>query len=134
MVDIAPTLCEAAGIQRPDSFQGRSFYELISDPSAEDKHRESVYSEYYNSNINHRHPLAFLTTVNDGRWKLTKVHSLEGTKQIVSELYDLKNDPFEHNNLYGNPDYLPEQARMLALLADRMAQTLDPLPVRKAFW
>ena len=134
MVDIAPTLCEAAGIGRPASFQGRSFYQLITDPDAEDKHRESVYSEYYNSNINHRHPLAFLTTVNDGRWKLTKVHSLEGAKQITSELYDLKNDPFEHNNLYGNPEYLPEQARMLALLADRMAQTLDPLPVRKAFW
>ena len=134
MVDIAPTLCEAAGIQAPLSFQGRSFYQLVTDEEAEDHHRDSVYSEFYNSNINHRDPLAFLTMVCDGRWKLVKVHSAGPESIPGSELYDLATDPGEHNNLYGRPEYQAQQTRMLELLADRMAQTADPLPVRHAFW
>lgn len=134
MVDVAPTLCEAAGIERPPAFQGRSFLPLVTDAQAADGFRQSVYAEYYNANINHRNPLAFLTMVSDGRWKLTKVHSLEGQPPLGGELYDLKRDPHEHVNLYDHPDHLSEQARMLALLADRMAQTVDPLPVRHAFW
>ena len=134
MVDVAPTLCEAAGIAPPASFQGRSFLPLITDPCAPDHHRDSVYCEYYNANINHRDPLAFLTMVCDGRWKLVRVHAAEGQKVSGSELYDLQSDPGEHRNLYGDPAFAAEQTRMLELLADRMAQTADPLPVRRAFW
>ena len=134
MVDVAPTLCEAAGIEAPASFQGRSILKLITDSAAPDRHRLSVYSEYYNSNINHRNPKAFLTMVCDGRWKLVKVHSPDGQSIPGSELYDLDNDPGEHDNLYGKEAFREQQLRMLELLADRMAQTLDPLPERKAFW
>ena len=134
MIDVAPTLCEAAGIDAPPSFQGRSFLPLLTDAGAPDRHRESVYSEYYNSNINHRDPLAFLTMVCDGRWKLTRVHSPDARDIPGSELYDLETDPGEHVNLYGRPEYAAEQMRMLELLADRMAGTADPLPVRRASW
>ena len=134
MVDLAPTLCEAAGIDPLPTFQGRSFYRLVTDEHAADHHRESVYSEFYNSNINHRNPLAFLTMVFDGQWKLIRVHSTEKDKIGGSELYNLKDDPGEHNNLYGIPEYASEQLRLLELLSDRMAQTVDPCPERKAFW
>ena len=134
MVDLAPSLCEAAGIAAPASFQGRSFLPLVTDADAPDHHRDSVYSEYYNSNINHRDPLAFLTMVCDGRWKLVRVHSTDGKAIPGSELYDLEADPGEHDNLYGKPEYADEQIRMLELLADKMAQTNDPLPERRAFW
>ena len=134
IVDLAPTLCQAAGIDVPPSFQGRSFLPLITDGAAPDHHRDSVYAEFYNSNINHRNPLAFVTMVFDGRWKLVKAHAAEGAPDAGSELYDLASDPQEHVNLYGKPEYMAEQARMLALLTDRMAQTCDPLPVRRAFW
>lgn len=134
MVDVAPTLCEAAGIKAPVSFQGRSFLRLVTDVQTQDYHRSSVYCEFYNSNINHRNPLAFLTMVCDGRWKLVKVHSSEKENVSGSELYDLETDPGEHNNLYGKPEYQAQQLRMLELLTDRMAQTTDPLPIRHAFW
>ena len=134
MVDLAPTLCVAAGIGIPVSFQGRSFLGLLTDGAAPDHHRNSVYSEYYNSNINHRDPLAFLTMVCDGRWKLVKVHGTDTLDIPGSELYDLEADPGEHVNLYGKPEAAAEQMRMLEVLADRMAQTADPLPVRRAFW
>ena len=134
LVDLAPTLCEAAQLERPEAFQGRSFLPLVTDRNAPDKLRESVYSEFYNANINHRHPKAFLTMVSDGRMKLVKAHGEEGCGDPGSELYDLKTDPGEHRNLYGNPAFLEAQAKMLALLTDRMAGTLDPLPHRRAFW
>lgn len=134
LIDLAPTLCDIADIEKPPSFQGRSFLPLLIDRSVPDRHRESVYAEFYNSNINHRNPKAFLTMVSDGQWKLVKVHSPEGEEDYGSELYDLAADPGEHHNLYGDPAYLDVQARMLALLADRMAQTIDPLPSRRAFW
>ena len=134
MTDLAPTLCEAAGIEAPAAFQGRSFLPLLTDEGVPDRHRESVYSEYYNANINHRDPLAFLTMVSDGRWKLVRVHSPEGGAIPGSELYDLENDPGEHHNLWGKPEAAAEQMRMLELLADRMARTADPLPIRRAFW
>ena len=72
--------------------------------------------------------------VSDGRWKHVRVHGTDAEEIPGSELYDLENDPGEHVNLYGSPDHAAEQMRMLELLADRMAQTADPLPVRRAFW
>ena len=134
LVDLAPTLCEMADIPLYEGFQGRSFLPLLTDSGASDNHRQSVYAEFYNSNINHRNPKAYVTMVFDGRWKLVKTHSPEGEEDYGSELYDLENDPGEHINLYNHPDYIQEKARMLSLLTDRMAQTLDPLPRRRAFW
>lgn len=134
LIDIAPTLCDLSGMEKPQSFQGRSFAQILTDPEHQDRHRESVYCEFYNSNINHRNPKAFITSVYDGRWKLVKSHSPEGSPDFGSELYDLVSDPGEHVNLYNSPDHIEVKARMLELLSDRMAQTLDPLPERRAFW
>lgn len=134
MVDVAPTLCEAASIEKPLGFQGRSFLPLLTQHDIRDHHRDSVYAEFYNSNINHRNPLAFLTMVCDSKWKLVKVHSTEERNIPGSELYDLIADPGEHHNLYNNPIYTEQKLRMLELLADRMAQTCDPDPIRRAFW
>lgn len=134
LIDLAPTLCDLAEIEHPKSFQGRSFAPLLTDEAIADKHRQSVYAEFYNSNVNHRNPKAYLTMVSDGRWKLVKTHAPEGESDWGSELYDLETDPGEHRNLYGQPEYLEIQAHMLALLADRMAQTIDPLPLRRSFW
>ncbi|MBR2987805.1 MAG: sulfatase-like hydrolase/transferase [Clostridia bacterium] len=134
LIDLAPTLCELAGVEPPHSFQGRSFASLLTDEAKEDRHRESVYAEFYNANLNHRNPKAYLTMVSDQRFKLVKVHNSEGEYDCGGELYDLVGDPGEHNNLYGKQEYLEVQARMLALLSDRMAQTIDPLPERKSFW
>ncbi len=134
MIDIAPTLCEAAQIAAPPSFQGKSFYKLITDADMPDYHRGSVYSEYYNSNINHRNPLAFVTMVSDGHRKLVKAHAADGESPLGGELYDLDADPHEHVNLYNKPEYTEMKAGMLELLADKTAQTLDPLPERRSFW
>ena len=134
LADLAPTLCEAAGLPSYEGFQGKSFWKLLTGEKQEDFHRDSIYCEYYNSNINHRHPLAFATCVCDGRYKLVKVHQRRGEEGCKGELYDLSEAPLERNNHYEDAAFSEVKTRLLELMCDRMAQTCDPLPARKASW
>ena len=134
LVDLAPTLCDAVGVEKDPGMQGRSLWPILTGHAPVDVFRKNVYSEYYNSNIKHKNPLAFDTMVFDGRYKLVKVHDRDGQMVCCGELYDLWEDPTETHNRYGDPAYLEVQANMLAQLCDRMAETCDPLPVRKACW
>ena len=133
LTDLAPTLCEAAGLPVFEGFQGKSFWKLLTGETDLHTHRSSVYSEYYNSNINHRDPLAFATMVCDGRYKLVRVHGDLG-KTADGELYDLEERPLERKNHYQDPGMAEVKMRLLETMCDRMAQTCDPLPVRKACW
>ena len=92
-------------------------------------HRDSVYCEYYEAMPWHTEPEAHATMVYDGRYKLSRYHtSKEG------ELYDLQSDPDEFKNLWNDPAYAHEKIRMLELLTDRMADTVDPLPLPTDKW
>lgn len=134
LTDLAETICDGMGIPKAPGMQGKSFWPLLTGNVPLEIHRKSVYSEYYNSNINHRDPLAFVTMVFDGRYKLCRVHDLNGEQEITGELYDLTSDPGEHQNLYQSSETADVKMRMLEMMCDRMAQTMDPLPLRKAYW
>ncbi len=134
LTDLAPTLCDAAGLPQYEGFQGRSFWKLLTGEAAEDVHRDSVYCEYYNSNVNHTDPRAFVTMICDGRYKLVRVHKCPGTEGADGELYDLQEQPLERYNHYTDPAYAEVKMRLLEGMTDRMAQTCDPLPYRLAFW
>ncbi len=134
LCDLAPTLCDAVGIPQYAGFQGRSFWQMITDPDAPDKHRDSAYSEYYNANIGHREPFAFTTMVTDGRYKLCKVHPGRDYHGVIGELYDLREMPLERYNHYDDPAYAEIKIRLLEIMTDRMAETCDPLPEREAEW
>jgi arylsulfatase len=126
-VDIAPTLLEAAGLPPAPGMQGRSLWTLLGEPGALDRHRDDVYSEYHNASIMFSDPelLAFLTMVRSQRYKLVAAHGL-GT----GELYDLAEDPDETHNRWNDGEYQSVKISMLERLVDRMAWTVDPLPVR----
>ncbi len=113
LADLAPTICEAAGLPLYEGFQGKSFWKILTGESDLNTHRDSVYREFYNSNINHRNPLAFTTIVCDGRYKLTKVHGC--TQGAEGELYDLQEKPLERYNHYNNPAFTEIKVRMLEL-------------------
>ena len=134
LVDLAPTICNASGIPVYEGMQGKSLWELLTGKKPLDEHRASVYCEYYNSNINHRNPLAFSTMVSDGRYKLVKVHDRNNEIECRGELYDLEEDPTETINRFYDNEYKDVKIKMLELMCDRMAETCDPLPLRRAFW
>lgn len=129
LVDLVPTLLDAAGLPPEPGVQGKSLWSSIAKGQGRSD-RESVYCEYYNAMNWHDSPgPAFMTMIRDERWKLVADHGNGG-----GELYDLDADPGEHVNLWNHPDHREERFRMLEQLAARMAFTVDPLPARRAIW
>lgn len=125
LTDLAPTLLEVLELEREDGMQGRSFYSLLTDTQESDEHREDVFSEFYNA-LAYNDPPAYVSMLRTKQHKLVVTHGFE-----VGELYDLQEDPGEHINLWDNSEYTSVKVRMLKRLADRMAWTADPLPIRK---
>ncbi|HUV08175.1 MAG TPA: sulfatase-like hydrolase/transferase [Spirochaetia bacterium] len=125
LVDIAPTLLEAAGVDVPPSVQGRSLYSICAGESSAHVHRETVYSEYYNSLVTHRDPVPYVTMVRGRRFKIVCYSGL-GT----GELYDLANDPQEQENLWGSSDLADVKVEYLLKCLDASVFAMDPLPLR----
>jgi arylsulfatase A-like enzyme len=129
LVDLAPTLLEAVGLERHPGMQGRSLWPLLTGAAPLDEHREDIYCEYYNGLVSHKDPTAQVTMVRMERYKLVVTHGLN-----TGELYDLKQDPFETFNRWDDPAYGAVKLEMFQRLCDRMAWTVDPLPPRVAPW
>lgn len=128
LVDIAPTLLEAAGLDVPLRMQGRSLWPLLT--GERDDHRTDVYCEQYAAQSPHELADAGLRTMlRTDRYKLVRHHGTD-----AGELYDLDADPTETVNRYDDPDYREIQTRLMTRLADRMAGTADPLPENVGTW
>jgi len=131
--DIVPTLLELCGWEIEPQIQGRSFAGLMQN-NAQDSHRPYVYCEYYNSNINHRDPFAYMTMICDGKHKLVRIHNNKHDDDIEGELYDLEKDPTETVNRYHDSSYADVKLRLFEYMTDSMAYTCDPLPLRRSPW
>lgn len=129
LVDLAPTLLDAAELDIYPGMQGRSLWPLLQGKTDPDQHREDIYCEYYNAMPWHREPTAQATMLRTREHKLVVAHGLN-----TGELYDLAADPGEAHNLWGHPDHQTLKLDLYQQLADRMAWTVDPLPPRRAAW
>ena len=125
MVDLAPTLMEAAGLEIPERMQGRSLIPLLTGQT--DKHRDSIYCEYFDSMaVYDPPPMAMCAR--------TEQHKIVYFQQGVGELYDLEKDPTESYNLWAVPSARALRAQMMETLMSRVVDTVDPIPVRKCMW
>lgn len=125
LVDLAPTLLELCGIAREPGMQGRSLAAALDGSGAPG--RDDVYCEYYNAMPWHPptvHPQATMVRTDD--MKLVVIHGAD-----EGELYDLRADPEERHNLWSDPGRIGDKLAMYRRLADRMAWTVDPLPLRR---
>ena len=129
LVDLAPTLLDAAGLPRHPGMQGHSLWPILTGQPVEQPRRDSVYSEYYNAMPWHQDPVAYATMLRTDTHKLVVVHGLD-----TGELYELAADPSETDNLWDDPDMQLIKIDLLKRLCDRMAWTTDPLPVRQSVW
>jgi arylsulfatase A-like enzyme len=93
-IDVAPTILEVAGIQKPAQMHGRSILPLLS--SKEVKWRDKIFYEYYWEYDFPQTPT--MHGVRTDRYKLIRYHGIWDT----NEFYDLQEDPYEMNNLIGS--------------------------------
>lgn len=111
-IDYAPTYLDLAGIEKPDFMEGTSLAPLFGGTVPADW-REYLYYHYYD------YPAIHMVRRHDGvRDKQYKLIHFYGEKDKFrdaincNELYDLKADPNELNNLYGKPEYKEVQERL----------------------
>ncbi len=99
-IDFTATVMDLAGLAVPESMQGQSLLPILRDPKAEGRKEW-----YYHHDVFSRAkglPLPKCEGVRSERWKY--IHYKE-TDPVQEELFDLKEDPREQNNLTGNPEY-----------------------------
>jgi arylsulfatase A-like enzyme len=99
LIDIAPTLLDAAGLPRHPGIQGRSLWPMLTGQADLDHHHDDIYSEYYNAMPWHNDPAPHLTMLRTATHKLTIAHGL-----ATGELYNLREDPDEHHNHWNDPN------------------------------
>ena len=96
-IDVAPTILELAGLQKPEQMQGRSIVPIIKGEDPE--WRDRIFYEYYWEYAFPQDPT--MHGVRTERYKLIRYHGVWDT----NEFYDLQEDPHEMNNLIASPEH-----------------------------
>ena len=127
-IDYAPTFLDLAGAPIPDDIQGVSLLPLLkgrtataADKQAIKNWREAIYYHYYEYPAEHdvrRH-----YGIRTDRYKLMHFY---GHDVNAWELFDLKQDPHELHNLYGQPGYEALQRQLHHQLELLQIQYDDP--------
>jgi len=103
-LDVAPTLLDYAGIEPPDTMQGRSLRPLVEGRTPQDWRTEFFYEHWFTAGGQ----IAPSEGYRDERWKygryLLPGQQEEGTARW-EELYDLQADPHETTNLAEMPEH-----------------------------
>jgi arylsulfatase A-like enzyme len=109
LIDVFPTLCEAAGVPVPEAVEGKSLLGLYQGKGR--WQRDRIFAAFH-SPSKHR---MISRAVRTKQFKY--IHNLT-TDEV--ELYDLKNDPYELTNRSGQPKYRAIEEQLAAdLLAWR---------------
>jgi N-sulfoglucosamine sulfohydrolase len=141
-IDLMPTFLELAGVPAPRKLPGQSLLPLWRGQPV--PWREWLATEYTTHEPRSLNPQR---SIRDARYKLTltllkdpafrwpeeiplaeyrKIQKKAATGDYL-ELYDLKTDPYEFNNLAGQSDLKTVQDRLFQQLQNWREQTQDPL-------
>ncbi len=100
LVDLAPTLLEAAALPVPAFMQGRSLFPLLTGDAPAHEHKSHVVAEYNDALGSARVALPTHASMYfDGRYKSVVYHGLG-----LGELLDLQADPGEFDDLWSRRD------------------------------
>lgn len=108
LYDIFPTLASVAGLPKPEAVDGKSLSEVISGKFK--GVRESSFTAYRN----------LIRAVRDDEWKLIRYPNRDYT-----QLFNLKKDPMEMENLSGKAEYRQKEESLKKLLIHWQQQTGD---------
>jgi arylsulfatase A-like enzyme len=112
LYDLAPTLLDLAGADDLPRMDGRSLSSVWQGERL--AVRETLFTAYHDTQ----------RAVRDGRWKLIRYPRLH-----LTQLFDLRLDPFELRDVSDDPAHGDRIARMMDLLEDWQRQSGDPHPL-----
>lgn len=137
--DVLPTILDMAGLTNPPGVQGKSMAKILTDATTDTgydfAYTEAIGTGEYHPNYfdskgpkegklrNEREINTY--TIRNMEWRMSYFSGKE-----TGELYDLKKDPDEFNNLWDDPAYLEKRLQLFEKLMNRVANTRDPLPQR----
>ncbi len=125
-IDFAPTMLDMAGVEIPNTMQGKSVLGLVG--GEQKKWRDSTFHE--NNFTSHFMPALSnagswrrkvlersvrCKAVRTKRWKYIRYFE---QRPIIEELFDIQNDPIEAYNLVGKPEYSDVLVRLRKLCDD----------------
>lgn len=114
-IDIAPTILDVAGVEKPEYMPGNSFVPVLTQEGA--KTRNQIFYEYY-----WEYDFPMTPTVFGVRTDQYKYIRYQGIWDR-NELYDLKNDPDEMYNLIADPSKQELIKTMLESMYDWLEDT-----------
>lgn len=145
-VDLFPTICDLAGIDRPEWLHGQSMLPLVDKADRADEINDEIFAGItyhaayepqravrthrykYVRRFDPEHPSVVLPNVDESPSKDVLLEHGWTERRIPSEqLYDLIFDPNEAANLAGEPAFEDVRAAMSTKLHDWMVSTDDPL-------
>jgi arylsulfatase A-like enzyme len=130
LVDIAPTLLEAAGLAVPAYMQGRSLWPIMTgnaDPSFHKSHAVCDFNDSVGYTPNNTHTRA--TMVVGERYKSVVYHGMD-----LAEVFDLQTDPQEFDDLTQAPTFAPQMAGVMRNHMDAVVATIPEGPVKASMW
>ncbi|RKQ85042.1 arylsulfatase A-like enzyme [Solirubrobacter pauli] len=137
-VDLFPTICELAEIERPGWLRGRSlldperneavFAEMTFHAAYEPQRAIRTRRYKYIRRFDNGHEGPVLVNIDDSPSKdYLLAHGLADRTPAAEELYDLVFDPGEASNLAGDPAHEGTLNELRGRLLEWMAETGDPL-------
>ncbi len=128
LLDLLPTFCDLAGIEIPETVDGKSFKPVLE--GNQNTIRDVMYGVYCGGTK------PGIRCVKKGDWKLVKWDVMDGAIH-ETQLFNLAENPHEYlpehgktgemeTNLADNPKYAEKRAEMEALLLEQMEKYDDP--------
>ena len=119
LLDIFPTLCDLTDVPIPGTVDGKSLAPVMRGEI--ENIRDSLFFAFKN----------FQRGVRTNRWKLIK-YNVFGEKH--TQLFDIRNDPWETTNLADNPDFSAQLLKMTGLLKGWIRKSGDKVNLDKPDW
>lgn len=121
LLDVYPTLSELCGLPAPQGIEGRSFARQLAAP--DEPFRDAAYSVFLREGIWTAPDGVeyFGRTIRTDRYRYVEWMRRGETEVVARELYEHDVDPLETRNVAG----LPENEKLLVILADRLAQVVE---------
>ena len=121
LIDLPPTLLDAAGIAPPQGMQGRSLLRDVPGPD------DDVFIQVSEDHVGR--------ALRTRRWKYEVIapdgdgwNDMDAPRYVEAHLFDLEADPHELHNLVTAPEHIGLRARLRERLMARMAAAGEAIP------